>query len=221
MASRRNDDAPSAADIREAAASRSRKGARRRAELIDATMRIIVRDGPQEVTLRNVASEAGHSHGSVAYHFGTRAALMVAAMEHCNDFLVERSRDVCIDIAALPDTEARAQRMTAFYVDSLVRDVQMGTVVLELTIAAAREEYLRPTLYAGGRELQEMFEPTFALLGSTDPGADFQFFLHAVNGVLLAQRSLPRSDFESRVLHPTIRRLFHEIAAGSALKSAR
>lgn len=195
----------------------SRKGALRRAELIDATLRVIVRDGHEQVTLRNVAQEAGHSHGSVAYHFGSRVALMNAAMAYSNGFLVERSTTVCGQLTEhAADIEACARILTKFYMESLVQNVRIGTAILELNIAAAREESLRPTLYEWGLKLQALYEVPFKAMGAADPAADFQFFLHCVNGLLIAQRALPRSNFEGGVLYPTILRLLKSIAHPSA-----
>ena len=81
----------------------------------------------------------------------------------------------------------------------------MGIVVLELNIAAAREDYLRPVLYKWGEQLQSVHEKPFRAIGSTNPAADFQFFS--------AQRSFHRRQFETRLLRPSI--TLQTIAKGS------
>src|SRR5215208_3308653 len=48
----------------------------RRAELLDAAIAVIRRDGAQRLTLDAVAAEAGVSKGGVLYHFGSNAALI-------------------------------------------------------------------------------------------------------------------------------------------------
>jgi AcrR family transcriptional regulator len=193
----------------------SRKGAQTRTDLLEATLRIIVRDGHQQVTLRSVAQEARQSHGSVAYHFGSRAALMTAAMEHSSKYLYNRSKIVCGKLCKVGgDIGKFAELMTEFYVESLIEDVTMGVTVLELNIAAAREDYLRPILYKWGKRLQRLYDRPFRDIGSKNSAGDFQFFLQAVNGFLIAQRALPRKDFEERMLRPSILRVLKVIASG-------
>src|SRR5215207_683151 len=48
----------------------------RRAELLDAAIAVVRRDGAQALTLDAVAAEAGVSKGGVLYHFGSKRALI-------------------------------------------------------------------------------------------------------------------------------------------------
>ena len=48
----------------------------RRAQLLDAALAVIRRDGAQALTLDAVAAEAGVSKGGVLYHFATKRALI-------------------------------------------------------------------------------------------------------------------------------------------------
>src|ERR1039457_4612274 len=56
------------------------RGARRKAALLEAALRIIVREGSGAVTHRSVVSEAGASYGSVGYYFGSRKKLLLETM---------------------------------------------------------------------------------------------------------------------------------------------
>src|SRR5690348_5734759 len=62
MASSEDASAPAASDSREA--------------LLDATERVIAREGFSALTYRSVAAEAGVTHGLVTYRFGTLDALI-------------------------------------------------------------------------------------------------------------------------------------------------
>ena len=138
---------------------------------------------------------------------------MSAATEFANDYLYQRSCDVCSRwLAGAADIESFTELMVEFYLDYLVKNKAMGAVVLELNLAAAREEYLRPILYKWGERLQNIYEEPFRRIGSSNPTMDFQLFLNAMNGVLSAQRSFPRSQFESRILRSSIVRLLRVIA---------
>ncbi|WP_020384714.1 TetR/AcrR family transcriptional regulator, partial [Corynebacterium doosanense] len=57
--------------------------AARGAQLVmDAVVRVLVRDGLDGLSVRRVAAEAGISIGAVQHHFATKDALLVAAAEH-------------------------------------------------------------------------------------------------------------------------------------------
>ena len=46
--------------------------------LIDATISLLAKQGPESISLREVARTAGVSHGAPAYHFGSKAGLLLA-----------------------------------------------------------------------------------------------------------------------------------------------
>lgn len=51
----------------------------RRRELAEAVWRVILRDGVEGVSVREVAAEAGWSAGALRHYFGTKEALLVSA----------------------------------------------------------------------------------------------------------------------------------------------
>lgn len=73
---------------------RLRKGRRRRAALLAATMRVIERAGAAAVTHRAVGAEAGMAATSVVYYFPTVDDLLVAALVACNDGYLARLDDL-------------------------------------------------------------------------------------------------------------------------------
>ncbi|GAA4838117.1 TetR/AcrR family transcriptional regulator [Actinomycetospora corticicola] len=64
---------------------RRRRGATRRRELLDATLRVIARDGPAGVSQRRVADEAGVPPSAVLYHFASVDDLLVSTLVEVND----------------------------------------------------------------------------------------------------------------------------------------
>lgn len=60
---------------------RAENAARRRGQLVEATLRSIVRNGLQGTTLATVAREAGLSQGSAVFYFKTKEGLLAAALE--------------------------------------------------------------------------------------------------------------------------------------------
>ena len=56
-----------------------------RTELLEAAYRILLRDGPDHLTLDAVARETGRSKGGVLYHFPSKEALLGGMVEHVLD----------------------------------------------------------------------------------------------------------------------------------------
>lgn len=57
------------------------RGERTRERLLAATAEVIARDGWDAATARKIASTAGVNAGLINYHFGSKATLMLAALE--------------------------------------------------------------------------------------------------------------------------------------------
>ena len=55
--------------------------AERRAEILEATRRVILKRGLDGVTMRNIAAEVGKSTGLVNHYFDDKGDLLVAALE--------------------------------------------------------------------------------------------------------------------------------------------
>lgn len=113
--------------------------AQRRAQLADAALRVMKRDGAWTVTTRAVAAEAGVPHGSVHYAFTTKEALLeaviVADTEHAIAYLLA---------AAQSGTPAQAlAAATGAYAQAVRSDPETELVLQELTLMAAREPRLR------------------------------------------------------------------------------
>jgi DNA-binding transcriptional regulator YbjK len=62
---------------------RRARGEKRRAEIIEATLRVIERDGVAGVTHRTVAAEAGVPTTSTTYHFTSLDDLLTATLITC------------------------------------------------------------------------------------------------------------------------------------------
>jgi len=60
--------------------------------IIDAARRRLARDAPGEVSLSDIAAEAGVSKALIHYHFRDRDALIAAVVDDIGDALAERER---------------------------------------------------------------------------------------------------------------------------------
>lgn len=60
--------------------------------LMDATERLLVREGHARVATRRVTDEADQAHGLVRYHFGSLEGLMLATLERATASVIDRQR---------------------------------------------------------------------------------------------------------------------------------
>ena len=72
---------------------RRRSSAEAKSETLAAARKILLSQGPDSVTLKNVAAELGPTHTNLLHHFGTagdlQAALMTAMVQDLSDALAE------------------------------------------------------------------------------------------------------------------------------------
>jgi AcrR family transcriptional regulator len=74
-----------------------------RERLLDVAEAIVLRAGPDRLTLDAVAREAGISKGGILYHFGTKDALIAAMVARLYD---EWDHDIERELASAPDAAA-------------------------------------------------------------------------------------------------------------------
>jgi AcrR family transcriptional regulator len=64
------------------------------AHIVEATMRVLARQGYAHTSLMDIANEVGMSKGAVHYHFPTKEALITQVLEAAVDAVAERTRKV-------------------------------------------------------------------------------------------------------------------------------
>lgn len=117
---------------------RRARGERRRAEIIEATLRVVERDGAAGVTHRSVAREADVPTSLSAYYFATLDDLLVAALTAVADEYTERLRVI---------TESGGDELAGlaeFIAESSGSGRKRALAERELSTLAARRPALRP-----------------------------------------------------------------------------
>lgn len=152
------------------------KGERRRRELIEATLRVVARDGVAGVSHRAVAREAGLSPTAAAYHFRGIGELLTAALTRCMDESAGRMRRIAerAEGGGPPSVPALARQMA-----ELFDDPRMLLAEYELFLLAARRPELRAPTH---RWLDTLAD--FARRHTDDP-ARVRVLVATVDGVLL------------------------------------
>lgn len=117
---------------------RRARGARRRAEIIDATLAVVTRDGAAGVTHRSVAQQAGITTSLSTYYFATLDDLLVAALSSVADTYTARIRQI---IDAPADKLAGLAELIA---ETGGSGRERALAERELATLAARRPALRP-----------------------------------------------------------------------------
>ena len=116
---------------------RRRRGDRRRRALLDATLRVIGRDGLAAVTQRAVAAEAELPPSAVYYYFATLDDLVAAALVEVNERFIAQ-------LDGVDTTGNNPLRALAVVTVEAARPTRAeATAELELWMLAARDERLR------------------------------------------------------------------------------
>ena len=179
------------------------KGLQRRRLLLDATMRLVEREGVAAVSQRRVAAEAGVPPSTVTYYYAAVDDLLVDALTRVNDTYVEA-------LKALPHDADSALRGLA----ELIADAGAGAgsgrasavAEYELFLLAARRPALRPQIDRWNRAVDAFLAPHLPdpddrqaasatvdglfLRACTDPGLNADG-VHRVLTRLLVLRSSP------------------------------
>ncbi len=140
-------------------ASRAAARASARARILDAAVKLIAREGINDVRIARIAREAGVSPSLLHYHFASRDALLAEALEH--------SYELAGTIRIGPDDEPApaAERLRTMIDQCLpapgaLRDDWLLWV--ELWLHAARRPELRPTAARLYARMHEWFGETIA-----------------------------------------------------------
>jgi AcrR family transcriptional regulator len=100
--------------------------------LIEATARILVRDGFDRASTNRIAQAAGVSVGSLYQYYPGKEALVAAVIERHNREIMQVVRDALADVEALP-LEPATRRLVAAAVEAHRVDPKLHRVLAEQT----------------------------------------------------------------------------------------
>lgn len=155
--------------------------AERREELAAALWRVVMRDGIEAASIRQVACEAGWSSGSLRHYFDTQSDLLAFAME----LVMRRARARIEALADEPDPRARAARILQEVLpldDERRAEMQ---VWLAFTMRAVVDPGLRHLRDGAHAALRGLCRQITHGLGSGDPDRDAERLHAFVDGLAL------------------------------------
>ena len=192
------------------ASSPRRPPAEIRAAIIDATIRIIGRDGVTGVTHRAIADEAGVSLSSTTYHFVSKDEIVGAALERVAELEIASAAADAEQFASRDDvTDPRtfAALLLAWLEPQIEGDRELITRAgYHLQLEAAHRPELRAIHRDWNARVLAVAGGVLQLAGSEDPERDAHILATTIDGLRLEQLTDPRPDFGVRAL-PLLERL--------------
>jgi AcrR family transcriptional regulator len=137
----------------------------RRRALVDAALASLVEHGAEGASVRVIAARASVSPALLAYHFGSKEALLVAAYRQLSDELAAAGEEALAAAGGEPRARLRAFLAAGFQPPFLAADRLTARVAL-WSIAATE-----PALHAVHAELYARYRADLnGLIGSLAPG---------------------------------------------------
>jgi DNA-binding transcriptional regulator YbjK len=164
--------------------------------LMEATLRIVGRNGLDGVTHRAVAAEAGVSLGAVTHHFKTRDVLVDAALRHALAREVGRLRALAHGLRSSAfDLDAWIDALVDWYARELKSEAEIHIACYEAFLAAARNARHRAVVEQWFDTWRQSAELALKAAGSSKPRRHAELFVAALIGILLQQMATPRRGF--------------------------
>ena len=160
----------------------------RRAEIADAAITTLARDGMRGLTHRAVDRAAGLPEGSASYYFRTRQALLTATVERLAELTsADMLRSSSLPVQSGHELDAFAAAAAAIIENWLTTGRERQLARYELALEATRRPELRDALVASGAAIRAMVASQFAAAGIRQPGQRAADFVAFVDGLVFDQ----------------------------------
>ncbi|MCP2204464.1 transcriptional regulator, TetR family [Lentzea flava] len=149
----------------------------RRQAVAEAVFRVVVRDGVEQASLRNVAEEAGLAIGSIRHYFDSHDDMIIFAVEALIQSIDQRVMDHVGSLADRTDLRRPAERVLAEVLPLDERRRDEAVLWLAFATAARTRPSLRPhaeRLYDGLRRLCHRALTVMAASGTVASGLDVE-----------------------------------------------
>ena len=144
---------------------------KRRQELAEAVWRVILRDGVEGVSVREVAREAGWSTGSLRHYYGTKEELLASSARLLEELVIRRLRQRPEGLT--PREAVRAVLCEVLPLDGESRMVgRVWFAYLSRSLVDARIAEEHGMVFDGARELCARVTHEMSEIGQLAPGLD-------------------------------------------------
>ncbi len=191
------------------------KGARRREELLQATLRLIGAHGTDAVTHRAVAEEAGVPLSATTYYFASKEELLEQTLLLAAREETERLERLVLELAPRSlSVDEWAAAVAAQIAGDVAGEPAKHVALFELGLEATRRQPLRAELQRWQDAHLRLAEMGCRAIGSDDPATDARVVVATLTGLMLQQLAGGREDFEAAVMRPALERLLGRLAGG-------
>ena len=143
----------------------------RRRELAEAVWRVVLRDGVEGVSVREVAAEAGWSAGALRHYFGTKEELLASAARLLEERVIQRLLEIPGSLTAREAVRAALCEVLPLDEERRMEgNVWFAYMSRSLVDKKVAEEY--GIVFDGVRELCVRITHDTAKLGRLAPGLD-------------------------------------------------
>ncbi len=196
---------------------RQQRGEERRAQVLQATLRVLAREGTRGVTHRAVAKEAGTSLRSTTYYFSSREELLVEALRHYATTAIKRFDELAMPVEQLLQGRDNplevAAQMLAFTVLSDLGEDRDGLIAeYELVLEISRNPALEEDYRRWQESLERILRGYAGALGSPTPELDARLVLATLRGLEIEALARPGQPATAEDLAAVFRRLLGVMA---------
>jgi len=165
------------------------------AQILEATLRVIVRGGLSAVVLRDVAAECGLALGTISYRFRKREELIRSAFAH---YLAEASTSIRTIEQSLNirKPEDLAELMTQAVRAGFADPQKLYLAEYELLVYAASDPEIAEALAQWQRMMTAELGQVVERVGLPAPFATAQSLIEMARGFEVVAMSQPEPDFE-------------------------
>jgi AcrR family transcriptional regulator len=118
---------------------RREAGEQTRRRLLEAALQLLAERGEDAVTLRDITSGAQANVAAVSYHFGSKDALVTAAIEHALRRVLAQQRDTIRGLGDAATLHGIAATLAAPAIDAIAGDSPENRAVLRIAARASVE----------------------------------------------------------------------------------
>jgi AcrR family transcriptional regulator len=129
----------------------------RRAEIIEAFLRIVAEKGLARATVREIAGEAGCSHGMVRHYFGNKESMI---LEVLNYIMAEYKSSFQTGISQHKTAVDRLKFLMSWWVDRKKIDVDWGWTLMEIWVYSKDN----PTVFKALQDYYDLARHTIATI---------------------------------------------------------
>jgi TetR/AcrR family transcriptional regulator, regulator of biofilm formation and stress response len=187
-----------------------RRGIERRTAILQATLRLLGREGSAAITHRSVAEEAGVPTAATTYYFSSKDDLLREALHLHAELEAERVAHATRMLGEGPQTVTVLAEHLADFVDyGLGAGRQALIAEHELLLQAARDPELEPLSRVFYDRIREKLEEALAQLGAREATAAAQLVMAVLAGLEVDNLATPTTRLSRGELQQLIGQLLH------------